>query len=292
MIDVVCPSISNKSSFHGVISGLHLKSLRKMTSIYSTPSQAYLQLHGLLRISNTFCSGERGKVLAQFPGPATKMFRILPPPFFIKSRRAPANTIGCTGLFVSTCNAHCNHWQWFLYSHSPSAFTRMTSIWRVSMRSIVALASCIFQIVHIKSWMDFGVRLTKKFARSFLPADFCSQAFVILCQLWYHFEQKTKTLPSWLNVVFCFAGFLIINCVHIGIVIILFIIVLFNFSFSTLLSVCTFLVAGEPISCRSGWLGLLKFVDPFYKCSYKQNSNINGTQKSLVVCLRSVVTSF
>lgn len=130
------------------------------------------------RLWTYFAVEKRKNVLAQLAGPATKMFRILLPAFIIKSWRALANTIGCTRLFVSTCNAHPSHWQWFQSLHSSSVLTHMTSIQRVLMHSIVTLDSCIFQVVHTKSYLDFGARLTKEFARSFLLASFSSQAFV------------------------------------------------------------------------------------------------------------------
>lgn len=146
--------------FPWYISWPHLRSLRKITSAYWKPREAYMWLRGFLKILNMFCIGQRRNVLVQFAGPALKIFLFFPT-IFIRSRKASTNAIECNQLLFSTCNMLSIYWQSFPPSHYFSAWVQMTSTRWVLMYSIVALASYIFRVVFMKSYMDFGLRLTK-----------------------------------------------------------------------------------------------------------------------------------
>ena len=84
-----------RRSFQAIISGLHLKLLRKISSAFSASCEEYLSLLGLLNILNMFCSGEMRNVFS-FAGPGMKIFWFLPLSFIIRSQRASANLIGCS----------------------------------------------------------------------------------------------------------------------------------------------------------------------------------------------------
>ena len=180
---------------------------------------------------------------------------------FIRSRKASTNAIECNQFLFSTCNMLSIYWQSFPPSHYFSAWAQMTSTRWVLMYSIVALASYIFRVVFMKSYMDFGLRLTKWFTRSFLPTSFCSQVFgnksvLVLISFWSR-NLDTFMLGERCNL-FCFVGYFFLSLILFKLALLLFCLSLFcsNFLFgrASQYAPIPFLDARDLISCRFGLL--------------------------------------
>ena len=77
---ILSPSSKRSMSCHGKIRSLHRKSLRKIISASSTPTQAKVPLAGFTKASNMSHKGLSMKVFPQLAGPVIKIFRPFPRP--------------------------------------------------------------------------------------------------------------------------------------------------------------------------------------------------------------------
>ncbi len=91
------PSRSNRKSFQEIISGLHRKSFKYITSLSSAPTQAYLSTAGLTNVVNKSHNGSKRKVFPVQVRPTSNKFRNFPRPF---------DTTGCMPLFFRTSRAY------------------------------------------------------------------------------------------------------------------------------------------------------------------------------------------
>ncbi len=100
------PSRSNRKSFQEIISGLHRKSFKYITSLSSAPTQAYLSTAGLTNVVNKWHNGSKRKVFPVQVRPTSNKFRNFPRPFVRSSLSVEANTTGCMPLFFRTSRAY------------------------------------------------------------------------------------------------------------------------------------------------------------------------------------------
>ena len=82
----VCYSRKFKKSDQGIISGVHLKSFRSISSFFSTPTKAYLQVDGLVNVSNMVLRGFKMNAFPQLEGPVIIRLRFLPLHFLQSSQ--------------------------------------------------------------------------------------------------------------------------------------------------------------------------------------------------------------
>ena len=87
----VFPSNIRRKSCHGITCGDRRKSLRKMYSAISAPTQANVVLTGLEKIRKISFNGFSMKVFPVFAGPTIITFRYFPRPFSRRSNTALAN---------------------------------------------------------------------------------------------------------------------------------------------------------------------------------------------------------
>ena len=86
------PSSKFKNSCQGIISWLHLKSFRNMSSLFSAPTNTYLLRDGFKKVSYILVGGLRRNVLAQFAGPTSRMLQFFPRPNSSRLHLASAKT--------------------------------------------------------------------------------------------------------------------------------------------------------------------------------------------------------
>ena len=166
------PSRSKSKSFHVISAELHWKSLRYMTSYFSTPTQAYLSTAGLTKFLNNLHKGFNRNDLPLSAQPTNITFRNLPLPFVKRSFNADPKTTGWILLFLSTFRAqpiHC----WSQPGTQCDEWASCTScILFFLPLSIFAWAFFISQVFLINSSTTLVDRLRMKFANSFFRSFF------------------------------------------------------------------------------------------------------------------------